>query len=70
MSEVIVPVAKPVVAFGRRNASEERIRQTEEEIKALTEGRESPQKEEEDEKEPESAEERTFKKTLWGSTPP
>ena len=62
MSEVIVPVAKPVVAFGRRNASEERIRQTEEEIKALTEGRESPQKEEEDEKEPESAEERTFKK--------
>lgn len=63
MSEVIVPVAKPVVAFGRRNASEERIRQTEEEIKALTEGRESPKEDPEDEeKEPESSEERTFKK--------
>jgi hypothetical protein len=35
MSEVIIPVAKPVVAFGRRNASEERIRLAEEELKAL-----------------------------------
>jgi len=63
MSEVIVPVAKPVVAFGRRNASEERIRQTEEEIKALTEAKENPpEKADEDEKEPEGSEERTFKK--------
>ena len=62
MSEVIVPVAKPVVAFGRRNASEERIRQTEEEIKALTEARENPVKKDDDEKEPEGSEERTFKK--------
>ncbi len=61
MSEVIVPVAAPVVAFGRRNASEEKIRRTEEEIKALTEAKESP-KEEDDEKEPEGSEERTFKK--------
>jgi hypothetical protein len=60
MSEVIVPVAKPVVAFGRRNASEERIRQTEEEIKALTEARENPV--EKDDDEPEGSEERTFKK--------
>ena len=42
MSEVIVPVAAPVVAFGRRNANEERIRKAEEEIKALTEARENP----------------------------
>ena len=62
MSEVIVPVAKPVVAFGRRNASEERIRQTEEEIKALTEARENPVEKDDDEKEPEGSEERTFKK--------
>lgn len=62
MSEVIVPVAKPVVAFGRRNASEERIRQTEEEIKALTEARENPPQKDDDEKEPEGSEERTFKK--------
>ena len=62
MSEVIVPVAKPVVAFGRRNASEERIRQTEEEIKALTEARENPVEKDYDEKEPEGSEERTFKK--------
>ena len=61
MSEVIIPVAKPVVAFGRRNAGEERIRQAEEEIKQLTEARENP-KEEEDDKEPEGSEERTFKK--------
>jgi len=61
MSEVIVPVAPPVVAFGRRNASEEKIRRTEEEIKALTEAKESP-KEEEDEREPEGSEEKTFKK--------
>jgi hypothetical protein len=60
MSEVIIPVAKPVVAFGRRNASEERIRQAEEELKALTEAHDSPK--EEDEKEPEGSEERTFKK--------
>ncbi len=60
MSEVIIPVAKPVVAFGRRNASEERIRLAEEELKALTEPNESPK--EEDEKEPEGSEERTFKK--------
>lgn len=63
MSEVIVPVAKPVVAFGRRNASEERIRQAEEEIKQLTEAKENPPEEGDDEdKEPENAEERTFKK--------
>ena len=63
MSDVIVPVAKPVVAFGRRNASEERIRQTEEEIKALTEAREKPApKDDDDEREPEGSEERTFKK--------
>ena len=63
MSEVIVPVAKPVVAFGRRNASEERIRQAEEEIKQLTEAKENPSQEtEDDDKEPENAEERTFKK--------
>jgi len=61
MSEVIVPVAPPVVAFGRRNASEEKIRRTEEEIKALTEAKESP-KEEDDEREPEGSEEKTFKK--------
>jgi hypothetical protein len=60
MSEVIIPVAKPVVAFGRRNASEERIRQAEEELKALNEAHDSPK--EEDEKEPEGSEERTFKK--------
>ena len=60
MSEVIIPVAQPVVAFGRRNASEERIRLAEEELKALTEANESPK--EEDEKEPEGSEERTFKK--------
>jgi hypothetical protein len=60
MSEVIIPVAKPVVAFGRRNASEERIRLAEEELKALTEANESPK--EDDQQEPESSEERTFKK--------
>jgi hypothetical protein len=60
MSEVIIPVAKPVVAFGRRNASEERIRLAEEELKALTEANESPK--EDDKQEPESSEERTFKK--------
>jgi hypothetical protein len=60
MSEVVIPVAQPVVAFGRRNASEERIRLAEEELKALTEANESPK--EEDEKEPEGSEERTFKK--------
>jgi cell wall-associated NlpC family hydrolase len=63
MSEVIVPVAAPVVAFGRRNANEERIRKAEEEIKALTEARENPpEKADDDEKEPEGSEERTFKK--------
>lgn len=62
MSEVIIPVAKPVVAFGRRNASEEKIRRTEEEIKELTEARENPVEKDDDEKEPEGSEERTFKK--------
>jgi hypothetical protein len=62
MSEVITPVAKPVVAFGRRNANEERIRMAEEELDALTKAKETPAIEEDDEKEPEGSEERTFKK--------
>ena len=63
MSDVIIPAPKAVVAFGRRHASEERIRHAEEELKQLS----SPKEEEDGVGSQEddsslSAEEKTFKK--------
>jgi DNA repair exonuclease SbcCD ATPase subunit len=57
----ITAAPKGVVAFGRRNANEERIKQAEEELEQLK----NPKKEEEnkeDNEEPTSAEEKSFKK--------
>lgn len=56
----ITAAPKGVVAFGRRNANEERIKQAEEELEQLK----NPKKEEqqEDIEEPTSAEEKSFKK--------
>lgn len=61
---VITPAPKAVVAFGRRNASEERIKQAEQELEQL---KKPPEQGEEGEKTPPSeqnlsAEEETFKK--------
>lgn len=61
---VITPAPKAVVAFGRRNASEERIKQAEQELEQL---KKPPEEGEEGEKTPPSeqnlsAEEETFKK--------
>ena len=61
MSE-ISPAPKAVVAFGRRNASEERIRQAEEEIEQLKNPQKVEAAKEEDDEEPTSAEEKSFKK--------
>ena len=61
MSE-ISPAPKAVVAFGRRNASEERIRQAEEEIEQLKNPQKVEATKEEDDEEPTSAEEKSFKK--------
>lgn len=61
MSE-ISPAPKAVVAFGRRNASEERIRQAEEEIEQLKNPQKVEAPKEEDDEEPTSAEEKSFKK--------
>lgn len=58
---VITPASKPVVAFGRRNAGEERIKQAEEEIENLK----NPKAEVAEEGQEDaslSAEEKTFKK--------
>lgn len=57
----ITAAPKGVVAFGRRNANEERIKQAEEELEQLK----NPKREEEnkeDNEEPTSAEEKSFKK--------
>lgn len=63
MSEEVIEQPKKVVAFGRRNASEERIKQAEEELEQLTKAKENPTEEEDkEEAEPATAEERTFKK--------
>lgn len=59
---VITPVAKPVVAFGRRNASEERIKQVEDELEQLKNPQASTEKQEDKEDTSLNAEERTFKK--------
>jgi hypothetical protein len=61
---VIVPAPKAVVAFGRRNASEERIKQAEEELEQLKKGPEEGAAEKKDESSAQnlSAEEETFKK--------
>ena len=61
MSEII-PAPKAVVAFGRRNAGEERIRQAEEEIQQLKNPQKVEAPREEDDEEPTSAEEKSFKK--------
>lgn len=55
---VITPAPKTVVAFARRNASEERIRQSEEELEQLK----NPQEKTEDGDKTLPAEEETFKK--------
>lgn len=55
---VITPAPKNVVAFARRNASEERIRQSEEELEQLK----NPQEKNEDGDKTLPAEEETFKK--------
>lgn len=55
---VITPAPKNVVAFARRNASEERIRQSEEELEQLK----NPQEKTEDGDKTLPAEEETFKK--------
>lgn len=63
MNSVITPVAKPVVAFARRNAAEERIKQAEEEIERLKNPEAVEARQEEEGEDPSlSAEERTFKK--------
>ena len=65
MSEsVIVPASKPVVAFARRNASEERIKQVEEELNELKKPPEDGGAEKKDPQSDQnlSAEEETFKK--------
>jgi len=56
----ITPASKGVVAFGRRNASEERIKQAEEELEQLK----NPKLQDDDSQdgEPTNAEERSFKK--------
>lgn len=55
---VITPAPKGVVAFGRRNASEERIKQAEEELESLK----NPKDENKEDDSNLTAEERTFKK--------
>jgi hypothetical protein len=61
---VIVPASKAVVAFGRRNASEERIKQAEEELEQLKKPSEEGDVEKKDESSAQNlpAEEETFKK--------
>ena len=61
MSE-ISPAPKAVVAFGRRNASEERIRQAEEEIEQLRNPKKAEASDNDESDEGLSAEEKSFKK--------
>lgn len=56
----ITAAPKGVVAFGRRNANEERIKQAEEELEQLKNHKKEENKE--DDEEPTSAEEKSFKK--------
>ena len=63
MSEEVIEQPKKVVAFGRRNASEDRIKKAEQELEELTKEPDTVETTAEDsEAEPESAEEKTFKK--------
>ena len=63
MSEEVIEQPKRVVAFGRRNANEDRIKKAEQELEELTKESETVTVTAEDsEAEPESAEEKTFKK--------
>ena len=57
----ITAAPKGVVAFGRRNANEERIKQAEEELEQLKNHKKEEENKEDDE-EPTSAEEKSFKK--------